>query len=78
MMILSVPSKAPHCEGNESQYFSTLLETVLMSIERETRLQEEKGFVKYMQMRSGTDREYERSQYVVRLKTTLGWGMFEG
>jgi hypothetical protein len=74
MMVLSVPSETPHCKGNESQDIVSLLETVLMSTERETRLQEEKGFMKSMEIRSGTDREHERSQDVVRLKTALGWG----
>jgi hypothetical protein len=56
-MIISVSSKTPHCKGNESQYIVALLENVLMSIERETRLQEEKGFMKSTDMKSGTDRE---------------------
>jgi hypothetical protein len=54
-MILSVSSETPHCKGNESQDIVALLETVLMSTERET-LQEEKGFMKSTEMRSGTDR----------------------
>jgi hypothetical protein len=41
-----VSSEAPHCKGNESQDIVTLLETVLMSTERETRLQEAKSFLK--------------------------------
>jgi hypothetical protein len=45
-MILSVSSETPHCKGNESQDIVSLLETVLMSTGRETRLQEAKGFVK--------------------------------
>jgi hypothetical protein len=45
-MVLSVPSETPHCKGNESQDTVALLETVLMSTERETRLQEAKGFMK--------------------------------
>jgi hypothetical protein len=45
-MILSVPSETPHCEGNESQDTVALLEIVLMSIERETQIQEAKGFMK--------------------------------
>jgi hypothetical protein len=48
-----------------------------MSTERETGLQESKGFMKSTEMRSGTDREHERSQDAVRLKTTLGWGMLK-
>jgi hypothetical protein len=74
MMVLSVSSETPHCKGNESQDIVALLETVLMSTERETRLQEAKGFMKSTEIRSGTDREHERSQDVVRLKTSLGWG----
>jgi hypothetical protein len=35
-MVLSVSSETPHCKGNESQDIVTLLETVLMSTERET------------------------------------------
>jgi hypothetical protein len=34
-MILSVSSETPHYEGNESQYIVSLLETVLVSTERE-------------------------------------------
>jgi hypothetical protein len=34
--------------------------------------------VKSIEMRLGTDREHEWSQDALRLKTTLGWGMFEG
>jgi hypothetical protein len=45
-MGLSVSSETPHYKGNESQDIVTLLETVLMSTERETRLQEAKGFMK--------------------------------
>jgi hypothetical protein len=45
-MVLSVLSKTPHCKGNESQDIVSLLETMLMSTKRETRLQEEKGLVK--------------------------------
>jgi hypothetical protein len=77
MMILYVSFKTPHCKGNESQDISALMETVLISTKRETQLQETKGFVKSIEMRSGTDREHEQSQYVVRLKTTLGWGMLK-
>jgi hypothetical protein len=36
MMILSVSSETPHCEGNESQDIVSLLEIVLMLTERET------------------------------------------
>jgi hypothetical protein len=42
-----VPSDTFHWKGNESQDIVTLLETVLMSTKRETRLQEAKGFMKY-------------------------------
>jgi hypothetical protein len=45
-MVLPVPSETPHCKGNESQDTVALLETVLMSTKRETRLQEAKGFGK--------------------------------
>jgi hypothetical protein len=58
-MILYVSSETPHCKGNESQYIVSLLETLLMSTGRETRLQEEKGFVKSTEMISGTDGEHE-------------------
>jgi hypothetical protein len=54
-MILFVPPKTPHCKGNESQDTSSLMETVLMLTERETQLQETKGFVKSTEMISGTD-----------------------
>jgi hypothetical protein len=54
-MILSVSFETPHCKGNESQDIVILLETVLMSTERETRLQEEKGFMKSTEMISGTN-----------------------
>jgi hypothetical protein len=40
-----MPSETPHCKGNESQDTIALLETVLMSTERETRLQEAKVFL---------------------------------
>jgi hypothetical protein len=55
-MILSVSCKTPHCKGNESQDTASLMETVLMLIERETRIQEAKGFMKSTEMISGTDR----------------------
>jgi hypothetical protein len=45
-MVLSLPSKTPHCEGNESQDTVSLLETILMSIGREMRREEAKGFMK--------------------------------
>jgi hypothetical protein len=73
-MVLSVSSETPHCKGNESQDIVALLETVLMSTERETRLQEAKGLHEIHWIRSGTDKEHGRSQDVVRLKTSLGWG----
>jgi hypothetical protein len=41
-----VPSETPHRKGNESQDTVSLLKTMLMSTERETRLQEAKGFLK--------------------------------
>jgi hypothetical protein len=47
-MILSVSSETPHCKGNESQDIVSLMEILLMSTKRETRLQEAKGFVKSM------------------------------
>jgi hypothetical protein len=37
-MFLFVSSETPHCKGNESQYIFSLMETVLMSKKRETRL----------------------------------------
>jgi hypothetical protein len=46
MVVFPVSSETPHCKGNESQDIVTLLETMLMSTERETRLQEAKGFLK--------------------------------
>jgi hypothetical protein len=46
MMVLSVSSENPHCEGNENQDTVTHLETVLRSTDREAHLQEAKGFVK--------------------------------
>jgi hypothetical protein len=55
-MILSVSSETSHCKGNESQDIVSLLETALMSTERDTRLQEEKGFVKSTEMIEGNDR----------------------
>jgi hypothetical protein len=45
-MVLPVSSETPHCKGNESQDTVALLETMLMSTKRETRLQEAKGFMK--------------------------------
>jgi hypothetical protein len=45
-MVLFVPSETPQCKGNESQDIVALLETMLMSIEMETQLQEAKGFMK--------------------------------
>jgi hypothetical protein len=41
-----MPFEAPHCKGNESQDMVSLMETMLMSTEREMRLQEAKGFLK--------------------------------
>jgi hypothetical protein len=37
-MVLPVSSETPHCKGNESQDIVSLLENVLMSTKRETRL----------------------------------------
>jgi hypothetical protein len=72
-MVLSVSSETPHCKGNESQDIPALLETMLMLIERETRLQEEKGIYEIHWIRSRTDKKHGRSQDAARLKTTLGW-----
>jgi hypothetical protein len=36
MVVFPVSSETPHCKGNESQDTVSLLETVLMSTERET------------------------------------------
>jgi hypothetical protein len=47
-VVFPVSSETPHCKGNEIQDTIALLETMLMSTERETRLQEEKGFIKSM------------------------------
>jgi hypothetical protein len=60
MMVLSVTSKTPHCKGNESQDTVTLLETVLMSTERETRLREAEGFMKMMQEHPHLDQASQR------------------
>jgi hypothetical protein len=49
MMILFVPSETPHCKGNESQDTTAVMENMMMLTERETRLQEAKGFVKSME-----------------------------
>jgi hypothetical protein len=73
-MVLSVSSETPHCKGNESQDTVALLETVLMSTERETRLREVEGFMKSTWTKSGTDEEHGRSRGVVRCKTAFGWG----
>jgi hypothetical protein len=45
-VVLPVPSETSHWKGNESQDTVSLLETVLMSTKRGTRLQEAKGFVR--------------------------------
>jgi hypothetical protein len=45
-MVLHVLFETHHCKGNENQDTVALLETVLISTERETRLQEENGFMK--------------------------------
>jgi hypothetical protein len=74
MVVLSVPYETPHCKGNANQDTVALLETVLMSTEREMQLQEAKGLHEIHWMRSGTDEVHGRSQDMVRLKTTLGWG----
>jgi hypothetical protein len=49
-----VLSETPHCKGNESLDMVSLLETVLMSIERETRLCEVEGFIESTWIKSGT------------------------
>jgi hypothetical protein len=59
MMVLFVSFETPHCKGNESEDIVTLLETVWMSTEKETQLQEAKGCMKYMEIRSRNDREHE-------------------
>jgi hypothetical protein len=51
-MVLSIPSEAPHCKGNESQDNVALLENVFILTERETQLQEAKGFMKSTEIRS--------------------------
>jgi hypothetical protein len=51
-MVLSVSSETPHCKGNESQDIVALLETVLMSTDREMQLQEAKGFMNFVEIRS--------------------------
>jgi hypothetical protein len=56
MMILSVPFENLHCKGNESEDTVSLLETVLVLTERDTRLQEAKGFVKSTEVISGMDK----------------------
>jgi hypothetical protein len=73
-MVLSMLSETPNCKGNESQDTIALLEIVLMSTERETRLREVEGFMKSTWTKSGTNEEHGRSRGVVRRKTTLGWG----
>ena len=45
-MVLFVSSDAPHCKGNESQDTVSLLKTMMMLTEKETQLQEAKGFMK--------------------------------
>jgi hypothetical protein len=55
MVVLSVPSEMPHGKCNESQDTVTLLETVLMSTEGETRIREVEGFMKSIWTKSGTD-----------------------
>jgi hypothetical protein len=74
MMVIVVSSETPHCKGNESQDIISLTEIVLMSIGRETRLQEAKGLHEIHMIRSGTEEIHGRSQDAMRLKTTLGWG----
>jgi hypothetical protein len=55
MVVFPVLSETPHYKGNESQDTITLLETMLMSIERETRLPEEGGFTESTRIKLGTD-----------------------
>jgi hypothetical protein len=62
MMVLSVLSETPHCECNDSQDTVARLETVLLSIERETQLQEVKGFMKS----TGEDQELMRNMEKVK------------
>jgi hypothetical protein len=76
-MVLSMSSETRHCKGNESQDTTALLEMVLMSTEMETQLQEAKGFMKSVEIRSGTNRKHEKSQDTVRLKLPLVGGMLE-
>jgi hypothetical protein len=45
-MVPCMSFETPHCKGNEIQDTIVLLGIVLMSIDRETQLQEEKGFMK--------------------------------
>jgi hypothetical protein len=45
-MVLPVLSETSHWKGNESQDTVALLETMLMSAKRGTRLREAKSFVK--------------------------------
>jgi hypothetical protein len=73
-MALSMSFESPHCKGNESQDIVSLLETMLMSTKRETRLQEAKGLYKIHWIRSRADKEHGKSQDAVRLKTSLGGG----
>ena len=74
MVFFSMSSETPHCKGNASQDTVALLETMLMSTERETRLREVEGFTESTWKKSGTDEVHGRSQDAVRRKTTLGWG----
>jgi len=69
-----MPSKTPHCKGNESQDTVSLMETVLMSTKRGTRFPKANGFVKYTSWGEEVEEVHGWSQYVGRLNTTLGWG----
>ena len=73
-MVIVVPYEYPHCKGNESQDIVVVLENVLMSTEKGDTTPRSKGLHEIHEIRSGTDREHERSQEAVRLKISLGWG----
>jgi hypothetical protein len=45
-VVLPMPSETSHWKGNESQDNVSLLETVMMSTKRGTRLREAKSFMK--------------------------------
>jgi hypothetical protein len=64
MVFFSMSSETPHCKGNESQDIVSLLETVMMSTERETQIQEAKGFMKS----TGLDQELMRCMDEVKMR----------